>query len=422
MMSVYYLLFVVVIIFHSCTGKPTPLSPTISDVEDLNTLPESEEVRTKALDQLRNVFGFTNKSHFSPAKDHSPPQYMMDLYNTIAHSGGITNIPNPYYSSTVRSFLDKSHRQRMLYSFNLTKVPNTDRILRAELHLFKMKPKVKHDNRRQHYYQVHLYKVKTDNPLSVEGAELIGIRLISVQRTGWEVFAVTDVVNSWIANSTTNLGFLMTVTNLNGEVMDDSNVRFAQRGKHHDSKQPNLVLFSDDGRQKPALPKTITKVDPDSAYDYIIETYGDNKEETKTGFKHVMKRDTQTNSTEHANTGENQYRTNTRRSQRTGPCALQPMYVDFQTIGWSDWIISPDGYNANQCSGKCTFPLTNLVNPSNHASVQSLINTLNLDETVGQPCCVPDKTEHITLLYYTDDDNVVLKHFEGMIATSCGCH
>ncbi|XP_033124543.1 bone morphogenetic protein 2-B-like [Anneissia japonica] len=336
-----------------------------------------------------------------------------------------------------------AHKQRMYYTFNLTKIPSSDKLLRAELHLFKLKPKIKTDARRQHYFQVHLFKLTNDDPTSTEDAELIGMRLISTQRTGWEVFTITEAVESWIANSTMNLGLLLTVTNLNGEIMEESGIRFAQRGKHHDSKQPNLVIFSDDGRPKPAglpLPK---EAGVDSGYDYIIETYdntntgehvADSSEthntDTTEEFKHVMKRHvmTESNSTtksnddsESGNPARENHKGKTRRSQRSGPCSLQPMYVDFNVIGWSDWIISPEGYNANRCDGKCAFPLTSLVNPSNHASVQSLINTLNLGSNVGEPCCVPNETEHITLLYYTDDDNVVLKHFDGMIAKSCGC-
>lgn len=45
------------------------------------------------------------------------------------------------------------------------------------------------------------------------------------------------------------------------------------------------------------------------------------------------------------------------RSINCGPnsseCCRDSLYIDFATIGWSDWIISPSGYNAYFCRGTC---------------------------------------------------------------------
>jgi bone morphogenetic protein 2/4 len=40
-------------------------------------------------------------------------------------------------------------------------------------------------------------------------------------------------------------GFLMTASLASGQSVNDTVVRFAQRGQHHDSKQPVLVTFTD---------------------------------------------------------------------------------------------------------------------------------------------------------------------------------
>jgi len=107
---------------------------------------------------------------------------------------------------------------------------------------------------------------------------------------------------------------------------------------------------------------------------------------------------------------------------RLQPCQRHPLSVDFEEIGWSGWIISPRGYNAYHCRGSCPFPLGENMRPPNPAPVQSIINALKLSEGVSSPCCVPDKLHSINLLYFDDDENVVLKQYDDMVAGSCGCH
>lgn len=50
-----------------------------------------------------------------------------------------------------------------------------------------------------------------------------------------------------------NLGLHVVVRTLGGSQMDRKLVRFASGRNHHQSKQPMLVLFTDDGRQSATL-------------------------------------------------------------------------------------------------------------------------------------------------------------------------
>lgn len=113
---------------------------------------------------------------------------------------------------------------------------------------------------------------------------------------------------------------------------------------------------------------------------------------------------------------------NTSRSNNaTGECSRLELYVDFEQIGWSSWIISPKGYSAYYCKGHCNFPLGQSQRPTNHATVQSIVHELNLAPDVGEPCCVPTSLLNVHLLFYDDNDNVVLRMYEDMVADSCGC-
>jgi len=45
-------------------------------------------------------------------------------------------------------------------------------------------------------------------------------------------------------------GLLVISRAMRGDDLGTSDVRFAQRKSHHDTKQPILVLYTDDGRQR----------------------------------------------------------------------------------------------------------------------------------------------------------------------------
>lgn len=109
-----------------------------------------------------------------------------------------------------------------------------------------------------------------------------------------------------------------------------------------------------------------------------------------------------------------------KRAKKKKICQRYSMYVDFKDIGFSDWIQAPPGYDAFYCHGECTFPLANHINASNHAVMQTLINSYN-PATVSRACCVPTKLSTQTLLYVDDDGKLVVKNYPDMTVEECGC-
>lgn len=100
-------------------------------------------------------------------------------------------------------------------------------------------------------------------------------------------------------------------------------------------------------------------------------------------------------------------------------CRRHPLYVDFNDVGWHKWIIAPSGYDAFFCLGECRFPLADHMNSSSHAMVQTLVNSVN--GAVPRPCCVPTSLSPIALLYLDSQDRVVLKNYQDMVVEGCGC-
>ncbi|XP_039379089.1 bone morphogenetic protein 6 isoform X2 [Mauremys reevesii] len=102
-------------------------------------------------------------------------------------------------------------------------------------------------------------------------------------------------------------------------------------------------------------------------------------------------------------------------------CRKHELFVSFQDLGWQDWIIAPKGYAANYCDGECSFPLNAHMNATNHAIVQTLVHLMN-PEYVPKPCCAPTKLNAISVLYFDDNSNVILKKYRNMVVRACGCH
>ncbi|PIK56113.1 afuni [Apostichopus japonicus] len=101
-------------------------------------------------------------------------------------------------------------------------------------------------------------------------------------------------------------------------------------------------------------------------------------------------------------------------------CQRHSLYVGFREVGWDDWIIAPTGYQAYYCAGECIFPIGEQQNGTNHAVIQTLVSRLDY-ESVPDVCCAPVRLSPISLLFFDDDENVVLRRYDDMIVESCGC-
>ncbi|NWI08872.1 BMP3 protein, partial [Crypturellus soui] len=114
---------------------------------------------------------------------------------------------------------------------------------------------------------------------------------------------------------------------------------------------------------------------------------------------------------------------NARRKQWNEPrsCARRYLKVDFADIGWSEWIISPKSFDAYYCSGECQFPIPKALKPSNHATIQSIVRAVGVVPGIPEPCCVPDKMSSLSILFFDENKNVVLKVYPNMTVESCAC-
>ncbi|KAM9243351.1 embryonic growth/differentiation factor 1 [Dugong dugon] len=107
-----------------------------------------------------------------------------------------------------------------------------------------------------------------------------------------------------------------------------------------------------------------------------------------------------------------------------GPCRARRLYVSFREVGWHHWIIAPRGFMANYCQGPCALPAALGASGSptfNHAALRALMYSAAPGAHGGLPCCVPARLSPISVLFFDNSDNVVLRHYEDMVVDECGC-
>jgi len=78
--------------------------------------------------------------------------------------------------------------------------------------------------------------------------------------------------------------------------------------------------------------------------------------------------------------------------------------------------LKPTGVTYNYCD-----VLLQKLRPTNHATIQSIVRAVGIQADVPSPCCVPASLTSLTLLYFDQRDNVVLKNFPEMSVRSCAC-
>ncbi|XP_043086915.1 bone morphogenetic protein 2-A-like [Puntigrus tetrazona] len=308
------------------------------------------------------------------------PRFMMELYDAVALKN--TRVLE---GNIVRSFEGRSSGAYRF--FDLTSFRADERVLRAEFRWLRRQPPFMGRHR---FHKVDLYEALDSRPKPWRG-NLISSRLLPVYAKGWEVFNVTQTVSRWILNSGTNSGILVVTVLPSGNWFESS----VQMKEQSDEANAYLVIYSDDGRKHYQQPPFYTGQNITKSLN-LLEPITSLVKSTVRSRRSV--------------------------SALTSTCQRTNLYVDFTKIGWSGWIISPRGYNAYSCTGSCPFPLGEGLRATNHATVRSIMNALKLSQEAGRPCCVPDALHPISLLYFDDEENVVLKQYDDMVAGSCGCH
>ncbi|XP_015113215.1 protein 60A [Diachasma alloeum] len=272
--------------------------------------------------------------------------------------------------------------------FDVSEVPPEEKIIGGELRLYRTM-EVKH-RRNRGSFVITAYRVLriADGTKELQYVDSVNT---TTNKEGWLTLNVTEPLVHWVNNSKGNRGFYISVHPADRSVHELKPEDVGIVGFRGDAdKQPFMVGFfkSSGVREKKVRQKR------------------DARRRKKSDASSLEYRNPYTDPAI-------QYNSRT--------CKIQTLYVSFRDLQWQDWIIAPDGYDAYYCSGECNFPLNAHMNATNHAIVQTLVHLVNPGK-VPKPCCAPTKLSAISVLYFLDESNVILKKYKNMVVKSCGCH
>ncbi|KAI4899289.1 hypothetical protein NFI96_021591 [Prochilodus magdalenae] len=375
-----------------------------------------------------------------------PPEYMLELYNRFANdrtampSGNIVRSFKNEDSSPCNVGSDGVRRHPLLFNVS---VPHHERVTAAELRLYTLVQADRHlyagVDRKVTIYEVVQRDSNSSQPRrgdvfeegGQEETQLVELasRQVYGMDNGWESFDMTAAVHHW-RNSDygTTHRLEVHIASLNMAGQNESEVEGPTVGgdmeidtSPEDRHKPLMIVFSNDQSMdhrgdKQELSEMIKHETSgpglnDNLELELSDLWGQSKED-EPGEEDLL-----------------QMRSNLiydtasriRRNAKGNQCKKTSLYVDFKDIGWDSWILEPQGYEAYECTGMCTYPLTKHVTPTKHAIVQTLVSIKSPDK-VSRACCVPTKLDPISLLYLDDAGVVTYQYkYEGMVVAECGC-
>lgn len=106
-------------------------------------------------------------------------------------------------------------------------------------------------------------------------------------------------------------------------------------------------------------------------------------------------------------------------------CCRDELYINFEDMGWSDWILHPSGYNAYFCRGSCSSAASLTASGSAYNNVIRRLlarrgNTVHRKSEIV-PCCSPTQFSPIQLLYVDSNNTITQKTLPNMVVEACGC-
>ncbi|XP_041836532.1 bone morphogenetic protein 7-like [Melanotaenia boesemani] len=355
-------------------------------------------------------------------KHNAAPMFMLDLYNAIstdtdAHrysyyeevlptqaSTMLTPDDNRFLddADTVMSFVNLIDQDRDLlfqphareFRFDISRIPEGEAITAAEFRIYKdfIQERVENET-----FRVSIYQVLKEPPYSEVELLLLDQRDVWASEEGWLVFDLSTTSNVWLVRPEQNLGLHLILKDSHGQ-RRKPRLAGLVTGNGPQDKQPFLVVFF---KAKEVRFRSIR-----SAHAHKGRQSSRSKpQKTVQEALKAVEAATVSDSLGFSKEG----------------CKKHELYVSFRDLGWQDWIIAPEGYAAYYCEGECAFPLNSYMNATNHAIVQTLVHFIN-PETVPKPCCAPTQLHGISVLYFDDSSNVILKKYRNMVVRACGCH
>ncbi|RXN30610.1 nodal-like protein [Labeo rohita] len=351
------------------------------------------------------------------------PLYMMQLYRDFSGKMATTpasdDSPTLHQSDFVLSLIAQDCHQigeRWTVTFDMSSLSASDSVqlseLRIRLPAFSASSRVIVD-----IFHLRKQDCESDSVFCRHKRLFIGsIKSVpSTPRSTWRVFNVTELLEHWLSQGTETPEQVQDGEDTgSGEDLPELVANSWRRKIQHPTAERVMIVvfyknnFSHSGQQRASsLISTVAHSK------YVVLQQAPNAAQ---GRRHKRNRVERMRATDDRNaTGI----VAPPEQQQGSLCRRVDMWVDFDQIGWDEWIVHPKRYNAYRCEGECPSPLDESFNPTNHAYMQSLLKLYH-PERVTCPSCVPTRLSPLSMLYY-EGDGVVMRHHEDMVVEECGC-
>ncbi|XP_075711321.1 bone morphogenetic protein 7-like [Rhinoderma darwinii] len=344
---------------------------------DLYNTINFREDQNEEFSLFKNFFTDDESSFVGPQENHflADADLVMSFVNLLEND---TEVCHQCYTKKLR--------------FDLADIPVGEQLTAAELRIYK--DQIPHDTT----YQISVYQVIQEHPSKLLKLDT---QIIYGAGIGWLIFDITATSNDWVVNPQYNLDLQLMVETMDNKSIKPRFVGLVGRSGPQE-KQPFMVAFF---RSETLHLRSVRST---SGKHWNQEKVKGSKEHKNLPL---------------ANITESFMSSSTHSGRRflKQACKKHELNVSFRDLGWQDWIIAPEGYAAYYCDGECAFPLNSYMNATNHAIVQTLVHFIN-PNTVPKPCCAPTELQGISVLYFDDSSNVILKKYRNMVVRSCGCH
>ncbi|XP_068189678.1 growth/differentiation factor 6-B [Antennarius striatus] len=338
-----------------------------------------------------------------------PHDYMLSIYKTFSTAEKLGLNASFYRSSkaanTIASFVDigqddllHSPVMRQQYLFDVSTLSQKAEVLGAELRIY---TKVSGNFRISETEPVDIQL------LSCHDRQLLDSKTLDLQdsqRPKWEVLDVWEIFKD-LQHLSEGKHFCLELRAMldNPERELDLHLLGLQRHSRPQQKKAILVVFTRSKKRQTLF--------SERREGRFLLGFERKVKERGSGTKASRRRRTAASKTRHGK----------RHGKKSkSRCSKKPLHVNFRELGWDDWIIAPLDYEAYHCEGMCDFPLRSHLEPTNHAIIQTLMNSMN-PSNMPPSCCAPSKLSPISILYIDSGNNVVYKQYEDMVVESCGC-
>ncbi|KAG8513045.1 Bone morphogenetic protein 6 [Galemys pyrenaicus] len=319
----------------------------------------------------------------------------------------------------VESDKELSPRQRhhREFKFNLSHVPEGEAVTAAEFRIYKDCVVGGFKNQT---FLISIYQVLQEHPHRDADLFLLDTRVSWASEEGWLEFDITATSNLWVVTPQHNRGLQLSVVTRDGLSINPRAAGLVGRDGPQD-KQPFVVAFFKVSEARVRTARSAPGRRRQQSRGRSPQPQGVASASGRSGETWGCWGCRQRGPRLRGVTGLCGLPTDYSSGELKTACRKHELYVSFQDLGWQDWIIAPKGYAANYCDGECSFPLNAHMNATNHAIVQTLVHLMN-PEFVPKPCCAPTKLNAISVLYFDDNSNVILKKYRNMVVRACGCH